>query len=78
MSAAPPKRCAPLGLERREGRFTLNFDLELTVIGLLAAILWYVTGDSKLAIALCPDGALRARGCLLLARLRRLLPGVHP
>lgn len=78
MSPPARKRRDPLGLERREGRFTLNFDVEHNVLGLLAAILWYVTGDSKLAIALCPDGALRARGCHLLARLRRFVRGGQP
>lgn len=74
----PQKRRDPHDLERREGRFQLTTYTDDTRTGLIAASLWYLTGDARLSLALCPDGALRLRGCQLLARLLRLARGGRP
>ena len=78
MSPSPTGWRAPLDLNRREGPIQLTTSAHDTRIGLIAAILWYFTGDAQLSIAICPESALRLRGCQLLAYLLRLTRGGRP
>lgn len=78
MRPPPMKWRDPHDLERREGRFELRGGVEDTGIGLLAASLWLLTGDARLGLYICPDSALRLRGCRLLTRLLRCARGGQP